>query len=117
MENPVSSPAPPRPRLQFPVGGVILIIVGGLFLVAHLGHAQPATLIQRWWPLILIGIGATSMVNERRALSPGITTVLIGGFMLFFTLGALRWRLIGRIWPLVLIAVGVSMLIGARRRP
>ena len=56
------------------------------------------------------------MVNERRVLSPGITAVLLGGFALFFTLGAFKWRLLLKVWPIVLVAVGASMLLGARRK-
>ena len=116
MEQPVQAAAPPRPRMEFPVGGVILILTGALFLAAHYGHIHLGTFVMRWWPVVLIAIGATQMVNDRRVLSPGVTLVLIGGFMLSFTLGGLRWRMLVRIWPIVLIAVGASMLMGARRR-
>jgi len=116
MEKLVPSPALPRLRPQFPVGGVILILTGALFLAAHYGHIHPGKFVMHWWPVVLIAIGATQMVNDRRVLSPGMTLVLIGGFMLCFTLGVFRWRMIAKVWPLVLIAVGVSMLVGARRR-
>ena len=116
METPVHSPAPPRPR-QFPVWGVVLVLMGALFLAAQYGHFHPWAFMLRWWPVVMIAVGATHMVNERRLLSPGITLVLVGGFMLCFTLGALRWRMWLKIWPIVLVAVGASMLIGARRRP
>ena len=105
-----------KPRLEFPVWGVILVMVGALFLAAQAGHIHLWTFLLRWWPLVPIAVGATHMVNERRVLSPGITLVLMGGFMLFFTLGALKWRMFLKIWPIVLVAVGASMLIGARRR-
>ncbi|HEY2954112.1 MAG TPA: DUF5668 domain-containing protein [Candidatus Eisenbacteria bacterium] len=118
MEQPVLVTAPPPPqRLQFPVWGVILVLVGALFLAAQQGHVHIGPFLLRWWPLVLIAVGGTYMVNERRVLSPGITAVLAGGFLLFFTLGALKWRLLWKIWPLVVIAAGISMLVGARRRP
>src|SRR5574341_2313910 len=116
MDTPVHSPAPSRP-MQFPVGAVILILMGALFLAAQHGHIHPGTFILKWWPVVLVAIGATHMVNDRRVLSPGLTLVLAGSFLMFFTLGGLKWRMFGRIWPVVLVAVGVSMLIGARRRP
>ena len=115
MEQPFPIPAP-KPRAEFPVWGVILVLVGALFLAAHGGHVHLGTFLLRWWPLVLIAVGATRMVNERHVLSPGITLVLIGGFMLFFTLGGLKWRMFLKIWPIVLVAVGASMLIGARRK-
>ena len=116
MEQPVPISVP-KPRLEFPVWGVILVLTGVLFLAAQQGHVNVGVFLLRWWPLVLIAVGATRMVNERRVLSPGITLVLVGGFMLFFTLGSLRWRMLMKIWPLVLVAVGASMLLGARRRP
>jgi hypothetical protein len=119
MEHPIpisaSIPAP-KTRIEFPVWGVILVMVGALFIAAQQGHVHLWTFLLRWWPLVLIAIGATRMVNERRVLSPGITLVLSGGFALFFTLGALKWRLLLKIWPILLVAVGGSMLIGARRK-
>lgn len=118
MEQPVPIQITvPKPRMEFPVWGVILVLVGALFLAAQAGHVNVGIFLLRWWPLILIAVGATDMVNERRVLSPGITVVLIGGFMLFFTLHALKWRLFLKIWPIVLVAVGASMLLGARRKP
>jgi hypothetical protein len=106
----------PRPRVEFPVWGVILVLVGALFLAAQAGHIHLGTFLLRWWPLVLIAVGATHMVNERRVLSPGITAVLLGGFALFFTLHVLRWKLLLKVWPIVLVAVGASMLLGARRK-
>jgi len=79
-------------------------------------HVSVEPVVVRWWPLVVIAVGATHMVNERRVLSPGITAVLIGGFALFFTLGALKWKLLLKVWPIVLVAVGASMLLGARRK-
>jgi hypothetical protein len=119
MEQPIRIPVPiqvSKPRLEFPVWGVILVMVGALFIAAQQGHVHLWTFLLRWWPLVAIAIGATRMVNERRVLSPGITLVLSGAFALFFTLGALRWKLLLRIWPILLVAVGASMLIGARRK-
>ena len=117
MEQPVPyQVSPPKTRVEFPVWGVILVLVGALFLAAQAGHINVGTFLLRWWPLLLIAVGGTYMVNERRVLSPGITAVLVGGFMLFFTLGAMKWKMFLKIWPIVLVAVGASMLLGARRR-
>ncbi len=119
MQQPIPIQMPiqsPKPRVEFPVWGVILVMVGALFIAAQGGHVHLGTFLLRWWPLVAIAIGATQMVNERRVLSPGMTLVLAGGFALFFTLGALKWRLLFKIWPIILVAVGASMLLGARRK-
>ena len=109
--------AVPKARPEFPIWGVLLVLLGALFLAAQNGQIQLLAFIQRWWPIVPIAIGGTMMVNERRVFSPGITPVLIGGFVLFFTLRVLRWEMFLKIWPIVLVAGGVSVLIGARRKP
>ena len=96
MEQPIPIPIQaPRPRVEFPVWGVILVLTGALFLAAQGGHVHLGTFLLRWWPLVLIAVG---------------------GFALFFTLGALKWKLLLKVWPIVLVAVGASMLLGARRK-
>jgi len=44
--------------------GIILIILGCLFLAGNFGLLQWAWL-QKWWPLILIGVGIWSIVGKR----------------------------------------------------
>jgi len=44
--------------------GIILIILGCLFLANNFGLIEWAWLRQ-WWPLILIGVGVWSIVDRR----------------------------------------------------
>lgn len=44
---------PSAPSHEKPVGALLLIILGVLFLTMNLGHFY----LHRWWPLILIGLG------------------------------------------------------------
>ncbi len=51
-------------NIVFPV---VLIIVGLLFLAHNLGYigfAQLRELIGTWWPLILIAVGVTGLMNR-----------------------------------------------------
>lgn len=46
------------------VGAVILIVLGAVFLLGNLGlipHLGP--LLAKWWPVILIVIGATMLIK------------------------------------------------------
>jgi hypothetical protein len=55
--------ASPR-NMVFPV---VLIIVGLLILAHNLGYigfAQLRDLLATWWPLILIAVGVTGLVNR-----------------------------------------------------
>jgi hypothetical protein len=92
--------------------GTILIVFGGLLLAENL-HVLPSLhlgrLIARWWPSILIIVGAMQLLEERRRGAWAL--ILVGGFLQLLTLGLLtRWD-IGRFWPVVLIGIGLSMVL------
>jgi hypothetical protein len=44
--------------------GIILIVLGCLFLANNFGYLEWGWLRQ-WWPLVLIGIGAWSIASHR----------------------------------------------------
>jgi len=46
-------PPPPEPQYHQPVGAIILIALGVLFLLGNVFHF----VIERFWPLVLIGVG------------------------------------------------------------
>lgn len=55
-------------RSQSRLGAVILIVIGVIFLLINLGFAPVAelrTLFAKWWPLILIALGAWMLVRPR----------------------------------------------------
>ena len=59
---PGSNVARPRVRGRAPLAAIILISLGALFLLANLGLVpQLGTLIAKWWPLILIAVGASML--------------------------------------------------------
>ncbi len=50
-------------------GAIVLILVGGIFLLINLGIlpvAEIKTLLAKWWPLILIVIGVWQLARPRR---------------------------------------------------
>lgn len=49
--------------------GIILVVIGCLFLANNFGLLEWGWLRQ-WWPLILIGIGLWSIVDGKRRDSP-----------------------------------------------
>lgn len=49
------------------VAGIILIVVGALFLMSNLGFdVHLGRLFATWWPLVLIAIGVGMMFKRRR---------------------------------------------------
>jgi len=56
-------------RTRSRTGAVILILIGGLFLLVNLGVlpiAEVRQLFAQWWPLILIVIGLWLLLRPRR---------------------------------------------------
>jgi hypothetical protein len=94
-------------------GGLILILLGVLFLLTEMGRIPWAD----WWAWFLVGLGAIFLLEallrafsvEGRCgisgrLTAGLILALIGGSHL---LGLMEW------WPLILIAVGIGVLVSA----
>lgn len=99
------------------VAGVILIALGGFFLLFNLGMVE-WDLPWEWWPLILVAIGAGRLVtarghDDRRG---GLWMILIGAWLLinFLNLFGLGWH---NSWPLMIIAAGGMIVWQSLSRP
>jgi hypothetical protein len=105
-----------KPKQDFPpkiTGGLILILLGVLFLMSEMGRVSWTD----WWAYFLVGLGGIFLLEalirsfsaeSRRGVGgrvvAGLILAVIGGSHL---IGFEEW------WPLVLIAVGVGVLISA----
>ena len=50
-------------------GAIVLVLIGGVFLLINLGFlpvAELKALLAKWWPLILIVIGVWQLARPRR---------------------------------------------------
>lgn len=54
--------------MKFSTPGVILIVIGVIFLLRNLGLADIdfIPLLRTWWPLILVAAGIGMFFNQRR---------------------------------------------------
>lgn len=91
-------------------GGLILILLGTIFLLATLDYIGWGD----WWPYFLMGLGAILILEViiRSTISSyrqDITGKLIGGVVLIVIGGAFQFGM-SNWWPLILIAVGVILL-------
>lgn len=95
--------------------GCVLVALGGLWLLDALGVLHAADVINRWWPVAVIGLGALATVASRR-LAPGpIALILIGSGLL---VGQLAVVDVGELlWPLMAVLVGGWLLVDLIRRP
>ena len=94
--------------------GLILIVLGVLFLLDAADVLAAGPVIADWWPLALILIAAVQLITAPRAwLIPAIV-IVVGLILLGATLDVLPSDAGTLFWPLVLIAVGVGFLLSHR---
>jgi predicted membrane protein len=91
-------------------GGLILVAIGVLFLLANLNIVHGSYWIS-YWPVIPIVIGLVQLVDSTSSSGRigGGVLLVVGGLFLADNLGYLNFP-IWDLWPLVLIAVGLMML-------
>ena len=99
--------------------GIVLITLGTFFLLDRLDILEVEGL-WRFWPLILIALGAAKLLSPGRdgRRGGGVWMLLVGVCALFinFDLFGLTW---GSAWPLFIIVAGLSITFEAlfdRRR-
>src|SRR6266851_10106 len=110
---------------KIPMGAIVLILVGVLFMLHTMGWAEYG--LDRFWPLILIALGAWLFARNWGALGrPGCsgcqcarcrTRRIMGPVMLltigflFFLDHSLHVARFHQTWPVILLAVGVGKLL------
>lgn len=116
-------PQPPGPaelprkrRSPGATAGIVLIVVGALFL---LGQIDAAFAWWRMWPLVFVIAGMIQAVTPGKdgwsvaRLFDGLTTIAWGVFLLAITTGVVTWAVFGTLltlWPVLLIALGFELL-------
>lgn len=52
-------------RAKSRIGAIVLIVLGVLFLLSNLGWIpRLGPLFAQWWPIILIAVGVTLLLNR-----------------------------------------------------
>src|SRR5512143_2147420 len=93
------------------VGGVLLLLLGGLFVLHNLGLVRAGNLGD-YWPLILVWVGLSRMLSRGGHVASGIVIFLLG---VFFQLDRLDiiWVPMRLFWPGLLIAIGFALIADA----
>ncbi len=96
------------------IPGIILVIVGTIFLLDHMGIIRGEEL-WKFWPLAIVGVGLLKLFNDgERAV--GVGFILVGVIVQLYRLRVvtLSWD---TIWPFILIVVGASMILSRFEMP
>jgi len=91
----------------------LAIALFGVVLVFDRLNLVVADEVLRWWPGVIIAIGAMIFTQSRR-IGGGINgaiVMLIGGWLLLNSLGILRVGFWEMFWPLVLIGIGAALVL------
>lgn len=95
--------------------GLLLVVLGGLFLFAQMDWWNFGHVVGRFWPVIFILLGISMLVaNSFKNVGSGVFFILFGTFFLL-----VRWNVlhtIGRyIWPVAIIGAGLWILLRPAR--
>lgn len=91
--------------------GLLLIVLGVLFLLDQVDRLDFGDLVSRYWPAVFILIGISILVNNTREnAGAGIFFILFGGFFLLMRLRIFDHSIWHYAWPVAIIAVGVWVL-------
>jgi predicted membrane protein len=88
----------------------LLILLGTALLLDQYHVWTFGKIISTWWPLILIGIGISSLVSSRGSSISGYMLLLIGAVFQAQRLDLVSGNIWSYLWPLVLIFIGLHIL-------
>src|SRR5688500_11647948 len=102
------------PRL---IVGVAIALFGVVLVLDRL-NLVIADQALRWWPAVIVAIGALIFAQSRQVGGGinGVIVMIIGSWLLLNSNGILRVRFWEMFWPIVLIGIGSVLVMQAMRR-
>lgn len=96
--------------------GLVIVLVGVLFLAQNLGFLQDYS-FWRYLPALLIVLGIYQLfVNRFQAWQGPLLVILVGTYLLLATLQIITWATFGSlIWPTILILIGLAIILNRGR--
>jgi len=98
--------------------GLVLILLGVLFLLDQMGRVDFGDLISRWWPLILVAAGLWQLISSNfQEMAGGLFLIVLGALFQLAKLDILGRNAWHYVWPALIIGLGLWVLLGSFRRP
>jgi len=92
--------------------GLLLVVLGVLFLFDQMGRLDFGDLIGRYWPVIFILIGISILLsNNFKNVGSGVFFILFGAFFLLLRMRVFDQAVWHYAWPLAIIGVGLWILL------
>lgn len=103
IENNRSSPS----RI---VGGILLVLVGTVFVLQNAGLAH-AGRISDWWPMLLVWLGLSRLLAPRRGhhFASGLVFLVMGIGIQLDQLGFI-WLRLRDLWPILFVLAGLALI-------
>jgi len=95
--------------------GVLIILIGVVFLLASLGRLDVGDLFANYWPLIIVFVGLWQLLAHdfRNPLS-GIILIIVGSVFMLMKWGILEWSAWKILAGAVIILIGVWIIFRPR---
>jgi predicted membrane protein len=98
--------------------GLLLILLGVLFLLDQMGRLDFGDLVGRYWPVLFILIGVSILLsNNFRNVGSAVFFILFGTFFLLLRLRIFDRAVWHYVWPVAIIAVGLWVLLRPALHP
>ncbi len=95
--------------------GILLIVVGILFLGRNMDWWNFSIFFRGWWTLFLIVPSVISLVRKE-SIGTSFLTFVLGVLMLLASQDVIEWSTIWKIFvPLIIIVIGLSFILGNRK--
>lgn len=90
--------------------GLLIILVGLLFLLGVLGEVSVGDMFSTYWPLFLILVGLWILITHDFRSFFGLLLAAIGGIFLLINLDVLGHRVWYYLWPVLIILFGLWVI-------
>ncbi|HOW86743.1 MAG TPA: DUF5668 domain-containing protein [Candidatus Aminicenantes bacterium] len=92
--------------------GLLLVVLGVLFLFDQMGRLDFGDLLGRYWPVVFILIGVSILLsNNFKNVGSGVFFILFGAFFLLMRMRIFERDLWHYIWPLAIVGAGLWILL------